>query len=118
VARLLPIPGAIAAEASLDGDPFGRIRLFDALVAVLGALARGTRPRLLWIDHLQLADPSTLEFLGYAAHRLADHPLGLLLAWRAEDLEPESRDRLLTGADGVFNPGAPRRVYRHEYHDR
>ena len=100
VARLLPIPGAIAAEASLDGDPFGRIRLFDALVAVLGALVRGPRPGLLWVDDLQLADASTLEFVGYVAHRLTDHPLGLLLAWRAEDLEPESRERLLTAADG------------------
>ena len=100
VARLLPIPGAIAAGASLDGDPFGRIRLFDALVAVLGALVRGPRPGLLWVDDLQLADASTLEFLGYVAHRLTDHPLGLLLAWRAEDLEPELRERLLTAADG------------------
>ena len=56
VARLAPIPGAISTAASVEGDAFGRIRLFDALVAVLDALVRGPRPGLLWIDDLHLAD--------------------------------------------------------------
>ena len=113
-ARLVPIPGATATEASLDGDPFGRIRLFDALVAVLDALVRGTRPGLLWIDDVHLADASTLEFLGYIAHRLTDHPLGLLLAWRAEDLEPRSRERLVTDAAGSSTRVTLGRLGRHE----
>jgi tetratricopeptide (TPR) repeat protein len=100
VARLVPIPGVIPTDVHHEGDPFGRIRLFDALAAVLDALVSGVRPGLLWIDDLHLADASTLEFLGYLGHRLADHPLGLLLAWRVEDLDPASRERLLT-APGI-----------------
>jgi tetratricopeptide (TPR) repeat protein len=99
-ARLVPIPGAIPTADPREGDPFGRIRLFDALVAVLDALVRGPHPGLLWIDDLHLADASTLEFLGYLSHRLPDHPLGLLLAWRAEDLEPAASERLLA-APGI-----------------
>jgi DNA-binding SARP family transcriptional activator len=99
-ARLVPIPGAIPTAIPREGDPFGRTRLFDALVAVLDALVRGPNPGLLWIDDLHLADASTLEFLGYLSHRLPDHPLGLLLAWRSEDLEPAARERLLT-APGI-----------------
>jgi tetratricopeptide (TPR) repeat protein len=100
VARLVPIPGAIPIAIPREGEPFGRIRLFDALADVLDALVRGVRPGLLWIDDIHLADASTLEFLGYLAHRLANHPLGLLLAWRAEDLEPAARERLLA-APGI-----------------
>jgi tetratricopeptide (TPR) repeat protein len=114
VARLVPIPGAISTAASLEGDPFGRIRLFDALAAVLDALVHGLHPGLLWIDDLHLADASTLEFLGYFAHRLADHPLGLLLAWRAEDLEPASRERLLTAPGGPSTRVTLGRLARHE----
>ncbi|MGZ8513982.1 MAG: ATP-binding protein [Candidatus Limnocylindrales bacterium] len=106
VARLVPIPGVIPIGVPRDGDPFGRIRLFDALAAVLDALVRGPHPGILWIDDLHLADASTLEFLGYLAHRLADHPLGLLVTWRAEDLDPISRERLLAHP-GI---GVPTRV--------
>lgn len=95
VARLVPIPGAIPTAVPREDDPFGRIRLFDALAAVLDALVRGRHPGLLSIDDLHLADTSTLEFLGYLAHRLAVHPLGLLLVWRAEDLDPAWRERFL-----------------------
>ncbi len=98
VARLLPIPGVPTSATSADGDPFGRVRLFDALAALLSALVRGTGPGIVWIDDLQLADASSLEFLTYLARRLPRHGFVLLLAWRAEDLEPGVRERVLDPA--------------------
>jgi DNA-binding SARP family transcriptional activator/tetratricopeptide (TPR) repeat protein len=93
--RLLPVPGVPPIAPSLAGDPFGRVRLFEALGSVVVALVRGAVPGIVWIDDVHLADASTLEFLGYLARRLHDHPLALMVTWRAEDLEPGVRERIL-----------------------
>ncbi len=98
VARLVPIPGIRSIPASSDVDPFGRVRLFEALTAVVAALLDGSTPGLAWIDDLHLADASTLEYLGYLARRLRDHPIALLLTWRIEDLAPDARERILSVA--------------------
>jgi DNA-binding SARP family transcriptional activator/tetratricopeptide (TPR) repeat protein len=93
--RLLPLPGVAAVTASSEADPFGRLRLFDGLASVLASLVRGPAPGLIWVDDLQLADASTLEFLGFMLRRLADIPVAILVSWRVEDLEPGLRDRIL-----------------------
>ena len=93
--RLLPVPGIAPIAPSLEGDPFGRVRLFEALGSVVVALVRGAVPGIVWIDDVHLADASTLEFLGYLARRLDNHPLALMVTWRAEDLEPGVRERIL-----------------------
>jgi DNA-binding SARP family transcriptional activator/tetratricopeptide (TPR) repeat protein len=95
VTRLLPIPGIRTTATPSDGDPFGRVRLFEALASVLTALVRGPRRGLVWIDDLHLADASTLEFLGYLTRRLPDHALWLAVTWRVEDLESGVRERIL-----------------------
>ena len=96
--RLLPVPGVPPITRSLAGDPFGRVRLFEALGSAVVALVRGAVPGVVWIDDVHLADASTLEFLGYLARRLPDHPLALMVTWRVEDLEPGTRERILEDA--------------------
>ena len=96
--RLLPMPGVPMIARPPEGDPFGRARLFEAVAAALVALVRGSEPGVVWIDDAHLADLSTLEFLGYLARRLADHPVGLQIAWRTEELEPGVREQVLAVA--------------------
>lgn len=93
--RLLPVPGVRSSTRPLEGDPFGRVRLFEAVGAALVALVRGSAPGVVWIDDAHRADSSTIEFLGYLARRLPDHPIGLQLTWRAEELEPGAREQVL-----------------------
>ena len=94
-ARLVPVPGIRPPAAAADGDPFARVRLFGALADVLAALVTGPTPGIAWIDDLHHADASSLEFVGYLARRLTGHPLGILVTWRPEDLEPRDREAVL-----------------------
>jgi tetratricopeptide (TPR) repeat protein len=85
LARLLP---SIAAEAPpVDpSDPAeGRLRLFDAVLALFRHLARRS-PVVLVIEDLQWADPSTRELFDYLARM--ERPIRLLLVGtcRTEDL--------------------------------
>jgi tetratricopeptide (TPR) repeat protein len=85
LARLLP---SIAAEAPrIDpSDPAeGRLRLFDAVLALFRHLARRS-PVVLVIEDLQWADPSTRELFDYLARM--ERPIRLLLVGtcRTEDL--------------------------------
>ena len=96
--RLLPVPGVPTIIRHQEGDPFGRARLFAAVGAALVALARGTEPGVVWIDDAHRADSSTKEFLGYLARRMPDHPIGLQVTWRAEELEPGVREQVLAVA--------------------
>ncbi len=85
LARLMP---SIAAEAPpVDpSDPAeGRLRLFDAVLALFRHLARRS-PVVLVIEDLQWADPSTRELFDYLARM--ERPIRLLLVGtcRTEDL--------------------------------
>lgn len=93
--RLLPVPGVRPSTRPLEGDPFGRVRLFEAVGSALVALVRGTEPGVVWIDDVHRADSSTKEFLGYFARRLPDHPIGLQVTWRTEELDPGVREQVL-----------------------
>ncbi len=93
--RLLPVPGVRPTTRPLEGDPFGRVRLFEAVGTALVALVRGTEPGVVWIDDVHRADSSTKEFLGYFARRLPDHPIGLQVTWRTEELDPGVREQVL-----------------------
>ncbi|HYM83075.1 MAG TPA: BTAD domain-containing putative transcriptional regulator [Candidatus Dormibacteraeota bacterium] len=100
LARLLPVPGSARSAAGRheNGDPFGRVRLFQAVAAALVELVRGPDPGLVAIDDLHLADASSIELVGYIARRPADHPVVLALAWRREELPEGLRERLLAPA--------------------
>jgi DNA-binding SARP family transcriptional activator/tetratricopeptide (TPR) repeat protein len=99
-ARLVPIPSVPAAAASgSSADPYGRVRLLDALAEVVAALAAGPIPGLIWLDDIGRADASTIELLGYVAHRLRGRPIALLVTSRSEELAADARERLLGAPD-------------------
>ncbi|MFN8622453.1 MAG: AAA family ATPase [Chloroflexota bacterium] len=100
VGRLTPLPGQVrpaTGPAEAAADPFGRVRLMQGLVAILGVLVA---PGVLVIDDVHLADAASLELLGYLCRRLEDQPVGIVLAWRTEDLPAETAERLLGPARG------------------
>ncbi len=97
VARLVPIPG-VRAGAIEHGDPLRRARLLDALAVVMTALVAGPRPGIIWLDDAQWADASTFEAMAFLARRLRNHPIGLLLTWRREDLSEPIADDLVAAA--------------------
>ena len=86
VARLLPQIRAtrphLPAPATLPPDEERR-HLFEAFTQCL--LAFDARPLALFMDDVHWADRATLDWLGYAAHRLHDRPFLLVLAYRPED---------------------------------
>ena len=88
LARLLPTiaPGHRAPETRGDA---ARARLIAALADGLTMLAGRDVPGLLWLDDLQWADGATLEAVGFLVRRLAGRRLGVVLAWRPEDLDPD-----------------------------
>lgn len=60
--------------------------IFEALVAGLGVSP--ARPLILFLDDLQWADRSTLDWLGYLLHRLRDEPFLFVGAYRPEEAPP------------------------------
>jgi DNA-binding SARP family transcriptional activator len=85
-ARLVALPGVAvpAVGASSGVDPYGHIRLLDALSGVLAALVDGPAPGLIWVDDIDRADPSSAEVVAFLARRLHGRRLGLLLSGRFE----------------------------------
>ena len=100
--RLVPIPDVSERGGHPQSplDPFGGVRLVEGLAEVLTALVAGPMPGLLLVDDLNRADDSSLSVIAYLAHRLRGRPIGLLVIWRAEELDDEVRNRLITGAEG------------------
>jgi len=85
LSRLMPsIAGEIPPVDPSDPAE-GRLRLFDAILALFRHLARRS-PVVLVIEHLQWADPSTRELFDYLARM--ERPIRLLLVGtcRTEDL--------------------------------
>jgi DNA-binding SARP family transcriptional activator/tetratricopeptide (TPR) repeat protein len=114
-ARLVSLPGVLAAAAAgSSSDPYGRARLLEALAEVVAALAAGPVPGLIRLDDIGGADDSTIELLGYVAHRLRGRPIALLVTARPEDLAADTRERLLGAADrdGLVVRIAPGRLGR------
>lgn len=60
--------------------------IFEALTAALGVSP--ARPQALFLDDLQWADRTTLDWLGYLLHRLRDLPFLFVGAYRQEDAAP------------------------------
>lgn len=95
IARLLP--ELDQPPASGDGDSAARDRLADAVWQVLRRLTRpdgrrSSRPVLLLLDDLHLADRTTLSLLERLLPRLASAPVWILATaatgWRAEAVDP------------------------------
>jgi DNA-binding winged helix-turn-helix (wHTH) protein/tetratricopeptide (TPR) repeat protein len=72
LARLLPELRSVAAEAALPADPRdARLRLFDAVLALLRAVAAAS-PLVVVLDDLHASDPASLELLRLLAMQVGD----------------------------------------------
>ncbi|HEY5185237.1 MAG TPA: AAA family ATPase [Actinomycetes bacterium] len=80
------------ALGSLSGEPPAPLLVGAAVLSVLDAAAADA-PLLILIDDLQWVDIESREAIGFAARRLADDPVGLLLAARSEGAELLGVDR-------------------------
>jgi DNA-binding SARP family transcriptional activator len=87
VPELAELRPDLAAPAPLAG-PEDRRRLFASAGRFLEGLCRGGNPLILFLDDLHLADPDTLDLLGFLLARL-EGPIWFLAAGRTEELDWE-----------------------------
>ncbi|MDX6678532.1 MAG: eukaryotic-like serine/threonine-protein kinase, partial [Solirubrobacteraceae bacterium] len=101
IAGLLPeLAGALgtpAPAAGLSADQ-ARFRLFDALTALLAAVAE-RRPLVIVLDDLHWADASSLLALEFVSRMLADLPILVIAAYRLG--EAHARQELAVPLGGV-----------------
>ncbi|MFQ5407304.1 MAG: AAA family ATPase, partial [Anaerolineales bacterium] len=94
--RLLPEladgPDAIPAPAPLD-SPGAQSRFYESIRQLLGVLASGDPPGVLFFDDLNWADAATLDLLTYLIRRLAGQRLLVLATWRSELVPVDHRLR-------------------------
>jgi DNA-binding CsgD family transcriptional regulator/tetratricopeptide (TPR) repeat protein len=85
---LAPILPMLAPDArDFGSDPFGRIRLLDALRALVEELAREQPPLLLVMDDVQWADDASLESLSYLSQQLGGSPAMLVAIYRSDETD-------------------------------
>ena len=89
LATIVPSVG----RASTGASERDRLLAMDATRRLLEAQARN-RPVLLVLDDLQWADPSSLSLIELVARSSGQAPLGLLGAYRDNELSPATRQRL------------------------
>ena len=85
LARLLPSLDAEAPPVDPSDPATGRLRLFDAILALFRHLGRRS-PVLLVVEDLQWADPSTRELFDYLSRLIRPLRLLLIATCRPEDL--------------------------------
>jgi DNA-binding CsgD family transcriptional regulator len=89
VARLLPGigPGDIGGPAVSADEltPRSQLRLFEAVLGVLGGLA-ASRPVVVVLEDVHWADRSTRDLLVFLAHNLREVGLVLVASYRADEL--------------------------------
>ena len=86
LAQLFPQLGG-AQEAAPVGDPAqAKLRLFEALVALLGIAAR-ERGLLLIVEDVHWADAATRELLDHLARRLKGIRMLVLVTYRSDELD-------------------------------
>ena len=81
-AAVAPTPDAARFTAT---DPRDRGSVHRALTARLTHAAAEGRGAVLFVDDLQWSDAATLEFLAYAAHRIQDERVLIVVSHRRED---------------------------------
>lgn len=90
LARLLPGPMSITPSNQGNGDQTeARLRLFTAYWKFWQQVAQG-QPRLIVIDNVHWADPTTLELLGYLAEQVKQSHIMLVLTYQPEEVEPRA----------------------------
>jgi DNA-binding SARP family transcriptional activator/NTP pyrophosphatase (non-canonical NTP hydrolase) len=97
-ALLLPELGelqqALPHEAELEG-PGAKVRLLEAVAAVIEAACRGPEPGVVLLDDVHAADEATVDVISYLGRRLIARQLLLVIAWRSEAVPPGHRLRRL-----------------------
>jgi class 3 adenylate cyclase len=103
LAQLFPQLGRGSAPEQSPDPGQAKLRLFEALVSLLGLPAR-ERTLLLVIEDVHWADMSTRELLDYLARRLTDLPSLILVTYRRDELS--RRHPLLPVLQGWRRSGA------------
>jgi class 3 adenylate cyclase len=85
LAKVFPQLGEDSPAASETETPDGRLRLFEAILALLG-LASEERGLLLIVEDLHWADASTRELLDYLTRRLRNRRLLVLATYRRDEM--------------------------------
>lgn len=87
ISLLLPelsdVLGDLPSPLKIDG-PGRQARFYEGICQTLEALIKGTSPGVLFIDNLEWADESTLDFIAYLTRRLQGRPIFLLVSWGTE----------------------------------
>jgi len=84
----------LAGKGSVSGTQVDRPVVFETVLEVVEEAA--TDRATLWlVEDLQWADPATWDFVAYAARRLGDMSLTLVVTYRDEDLPNDLWSRLL-----------------------
>lgn len=121
----LPHPQKRALEVALllrdpDGPPPGSQAIAFAFLSALRALAQRT-PTLVAVDDIQWLDQPSAAVLAYAARRLGDEPIRVLLAARRASTtsldEAVDGTRIETVSLGPLSAGALQRMFREELGD-
>ena len=97
LAQLLPglLAGDDAADAaSQELTPASQLRLFEALLGLLGGLA-ASAPVVIVLEDVHWADASTRDLLVFLAHNLRDTGLVLVASFRTDELRRQHPLRLL-----------------------
>ncbi len=76
----------------------GQDRYMNGLIQVLGALASGDAPGVLFFDDLQWADEASLDLIAYLMRRGPTPPVFVLVTWRAESAADDQRLRAWTAS--------------------
>ncbi len=95
-ARLLPEISDLFPQAerpSPEPSVRGQDRYMNGLIQVLGALASGDAPGVLFLDDLQWADEASLNLVAYLMRRGPTPPLFVLATWRAQSAADDQRLR-------------------------
>ena len=86
LSKVFPQLAEVASPAANDAEtPDGRLRLFEAILALL-ALAAEERGLLLIVEDLHWADASTRELLDYITRRLRNRRMLVLATYRRDEM--------------------------------
>ena len=87
-ARVLPELSPRAPQDAFPSaeGPGAQARFLDAVTRLVLAGLSGAPPGLLVVDDVHWADSASLALLTYLVRRLTGEPVGVVLAWRTEDV--------------------------------
>jgi DNA-binding SARP family transcriptional activator/DNA-binding GntR family transcriptional regulator len=99
--RLMPgLTREDAVAQPVETRASSRLRLFEEMLAVLERLG-AQAPVVLVLEDLHWADESTLDFVAFLVHSVADRRILFLTSYRSDEVRPgDPLQRLVTGLSG------------------